>query len=214
MVLKIHSMHLVNTLRDVIEFWPGLSLVSAKLRPLQFAEPYTPLVIFEDQIENYKTNDPTTHCPSYIKQCNDHIDMLLTFLDQAVGDETWAEKALHSKSPSMAIYKNLWMLFKPRKLVYIHATDDEPARPMIFAHIRMYVISRNSGRKMLGRWDEGLKDVRGWYVETDGVCFRPIFASATIEPFDGERQISSLPVYPKEFHKDCQYEKYLEQRGK
>lgn len=62
--------------------------------------------------------------------------------------------------------------------------------------------------------EECYTEIRGWYVENDGVSFKPAKAIVRIERFDGRRQISSLPVYPKEFHENRQYEEYLKERGK
>ncbi|KAI0875095.1 hypothetical protein GGS24DRAFT_310015 [Hypoxylon argillaceum] len=56
--------------------------------------------------------------------------------------------------------------------------------------------------------------LRLYYVDFDGRRFSPVRGDASIEYFEGEKEITKLPVYPLRFHKDHPYFlSELQQRG-
>jgi hypothetical protein len=56
--------------------------------------------------------------------------------------------------------------------------------------------------------------VSGWGVGCTGKAMGAQRRDTSIEFFDGEREITSLMVYPKEFHSDPNLENQLQMRGK
>jgi hypothetical protein len=157
-------------------------------------EPYSVLVHHMDALKDYKSNHPVCHSSEFTEECNDHIDVLLDFLDKTVGDRLRLERARHQKSPPTATYENLWMLFKPGQDVYIKARVNMPAIPMTVGQV--------SGAT-----------IEGWGVVCHDREFRPQHRHATLQYFDGEKEIASLEVYPKEFHDKPGYEQELQKRG-
>ena len=193
--VKIYSLPLINTLRDVVQYWPNMSLLT---HPVCITEPYAVLVHHMDALEKYKNNHPACHSSEYTKLCNDHIDVLLDFLDQTWGDTLRLERQRYQKSPPMATFKNLWMLFKPGQDVYTKARDNRPAIAMIVGSVK---------------YKAEYTEVNGWGVVCDGRKIRPERRCSVIQDFDGEKEISSLEAYPKEFHNDPNYEQELQKRG-
>ncbi|KAI0118658.1 hypothetical protein GGR51DRAFT_497209 [Nemania sp. FL0031] len=56
--------------------------------------------------------------------------------------------------------------------------------------------------------------LRLYYIDFDGQRFSPVRGDASIEYFEGEKEITKLPVYPLRFHKDHPYFLgELQQRG-
>ncbi|KAI1120396.1 hypothetical protein F5Y10DRAFT_127284 [Nemania abortiva] len=56
--------------------------------------------------------------------------------------------------------------------------------------------------------------LRLYYIDFDGQRFSPVRGDASIEYFEGEKEITKLPVYPLRFHKDHPYFlSELQQRG-
>jgi hypothetical protein len=118
--LKIYSAPLINALQHVVQYWPGLSLLAY---PVTLAEPYAVLVHHMDALKNHKNNHLASHSSEFRAVCNDHIDVLLDFLDKRYGDVLRLEQARYRKSPPSATFENFWMLFKPGQDVYIKAKE-------------------------------------------------------------------------------------------
>lgn len=195
--LKIYSAPLINALQHVVQYWPGLSLLAY---PVTLTEPYAVLVHHMDALKNHKNNHPASHSSEFREVCNDHIDVLLDFLDKTYGDVLRLEQARYRKSPPSATFENLWMLFKPGQDVYIKARENKPAIPM-----------------RLGTFEGSLRgpyvELQGWGVSCNGTQITPQSRYCSFNAFDGEKEIFSLEAYPKEFHDESDYEQELQKRG-
>lgn len=189
--LKIYSLPLINVLRDVVQYWPGVSLWT---HPVRIEEPYAALVHHLDAIEKYKNNHPASHSPEYKDLCNEHIDVLLSFLEERWGETLRQERQRYQKSPPMATFENLWMLFKPGQDAYIKAREDKPAIPLTIGSITD-------------------ANIDGWGVICNGTRIARQRRQGSISRFDGEKEILSLEVYPKQFHNSAGYEQELQKRG-
>ena len=133
-VVKIHSTHLVNALRQVISYYPQLNLASV---PVTIREPFQPLVHYMKELEEYKSNHPKVHDDDFVSTTNSHIDILLGFLDQRLGQNLRLESERHQRLPPVATFEYLWLLFRPGDQVFARiAYDDEGYQPYVFAMIR------------------------------------------------------------------------------
>jgi hypothetical protein len=198
--LKIYSAPLINALQHVVQYWPGLSLLAY---PVTLTEPYAVLVHHMDALKNHKNNHPASHSSEFREVCNDHIDVLLDFLDKTYGDVLRLEQARYRKSPPSATFENLWMLFKPGQDVYIKARENKPAIPMRIGVFRVTFLG-----------PQGLQvELQGWGVSCNGIQIIPQSRSCSFNTFDGEKEIFSLEAYPKEFHDKPDYEQELQKRG-
>lgn len=127
-VLKIHSIHLINAVRQVIRYYPGLNLDGV---PVTIPEPFMPLVHYMKELEDYKTNHPQGHDEDFILTTNSHIDVLLGFLDQRLGRELRLERERHLRQPPVATSEFLWLLF------------DQGIRYLLCLRIRKMMIMRS-----------------------------------------------------------------------
>lgn len=194
--LKIYSAPLINALQEVVHYWPGTSLLR---NPVIFSKPYSLLGHHIDALKCYKNNHPACHSPEFTEACNDHIDVLLDFLDKEFGDELRLERARYQKTPPTATFENLWMLFKPGQDVYIKAQENQPATPLTVGSVDCL--------------SSEILRINGWGVNCNGREIRSQIRSALIKHFDGEKEIFSLEAYPKEFHDKPDYEQELQKRG-
>jgi hypothetical protein len=197
-VLKIYSTYLINALRDVVKYFPGLSL---RTEPVTIPEPYCALIHYMTELEAYKTAHPMTHTKQYIEVCNEHIDILLGFLDRTFGKSLRLERERHQRQPPVATFKYLWLLFKPGQDVYISDKGGADFRPMVVAD----VLDKSSS------W----YNLCGWYVKYQSGSVEPVQHAISIPIFDGEKEITSLPAFPRHFHpRNSALEIQLTERGK
>lgn len=77
--LHIHSPLLINALRAVVSYYPGNNMLG---EPLVFPEPFHLLAWWWKELEAYKDNHPSSHTDHYRDECNQHIDVLLEFLEE------------------------------------------------------------------------------------------------------------------------------------
>jgi hypothetical protein len=185
--IRILSSKLINALRSVVKYYPGQNLLGDKL---EFREPYQFLVHHREELKEYKTHHPPQHSESYRKECNEHIDHLLTFLDTAMGKELEDEEKRHDRD--FCTFEYLWLLLKPGEDFFINGTRDDR------------VISG-----VLERFEEGYQ---GGEAETcTGLYWNIVYSDQRlyrliryfyILPFEGERAINTLFIYPTKYHKD------------
>jgi hypothetical protein len=192
-VMKIHSIHLVNALREVITYYPVLNL---RVNTVVVREPYEPLVHYMKELEDYKTLHPEGHDERYTKITNEHIDVLLGFLDRTLGSRLRLESELHQRPTPVATFENLWMLFKPGQEIYVathHGKGFDPMAVASFKHGTVYC----------------------WNLKYKSGFVKPIKSETQILRFDGEKEITSLPAFPRNFHpEDAVLEARFIERGR
>jgi hypothetical protein len=191
---RIHSAKLINALRAVVDYYPGQDLLGDVV---EFNEPFCFLVHHWDKLEQYKSNHPPQHTAEYQKECNEHIDLLLNLLDKQIGKEVKKEKKRHSQG--VATFEYLWVLFKPgEKLFRQHSriTRSKLLSPCLLDRVEGGVVDRK----------EKPYRVVAWYIGYNGLRFERYDLAELIRPFDGEKEIMALPIYPQAYHKDSEEE--------
>jgi hypothetical protein len=192
-VMKIHSIHLVNALREVITYYPELNL---RTDIVIVSEPYVPLVHYMKELEDYKTIHPEGHDERYTTTTNEHIDVLLGFLDRTLGSRLRLERELHQRPTPLATFENLWMLFRPGQDVYLPINNGKSFDPMVVAE-----------------YSEG--DLACWNLKYESGSVRPMRSGTIIPWFDGEKEITALSAFPRKFHpEDADLESRFIERGK
>lgn len=118
--MKIRSLYIMNALRAVITYYPAINLRS---ETLTLRAPFEPLIQFWDELKAYKDKHPATHDEKYQRECNEHIDTVLTFAEQDLDRSVDREKALHNGPEPKATFENLWMLLRPGEIVFAKIDD-------------------------------------------------------------------------------------------
>jgi hypothetical protein len=185
-VLKIHSLHLINALRQVIRYYPGLNFSGL---PVTIPEPFMPLVHYMKELEDYKTNHPQGHDEDFTFITNSHIDVLLGFLDQRFGQELRLERDRHLQQPPVASYEFLWLLFRPGDEIFVRAPDKEEDDSAERHPYRLAAIQHTPGR-----WDFLI-----WRIDMLNCQLGPYEELQSVRSFEGEKEISLLRICPLGF---------------
>ena len=115
-------------------------------------------------------------------------------------------------------YDDLWILFKPGQDVYsdLGSIGDERANTSLSAGV---IIETETVQPTRSERREGKTDfvrVSMWGLESNGVRISRDEMSRSIEPYEGERQVTSLPVFPSRFRDSedgGETRRYMEERG-
>lgn len=195
--LIIHSEPIIKALREIVDYYPGQSLLGDTI---SIKEPFSILVHHRKELQEYR------------ESCDDaetyhHIGVLQKYLEDNLGDKILAEDQRYNKPTPVATFEMLWMLFKPGMDVYAQIDDQRGG----FVLQSCQPVSDNSkvGKPM------PLK-VLMWYLDYDGRILGRRQHEVTIVPFEGEREITSLKVFPACFldkDSDLSPRKKLEARG-
>ncbi|OTB00723.1 hypothetical protein M426DRAFT_26325 [Hypoxylon sp. CI-4A] len=113
--MTIGSIHLINTLRAVVGYYPTVRLVGDSI---SITAPYTVLVHHWPALASYKDNQPNTHDEEYALTTAKHIDVLLNFLEKTLGNQIREEENRHSRSIPSATFERLDLIYKPGDVVY------------------------------------------------------------------------------------------------
>ncbi|CAG8978561.1 hypothetical protein HYALB_00012435 [Hymenoscyphus albidus] len=195
--LIIHSELIIKALREIVDYYPGQSLLGDTIT---IKEPFSILVHHRKELQEYKEN------------CDDaetfhHISVLQKYLEDNLGDKILAEDQRYMKSTPVATFEMLWMLFKPGMDVYATIDDQKGG----------FVVQSCAPTSDTVKYGQvaSLK-VTMWYLDFDGRVVGRRRHEVTIAPYDGEREITSLKVFPSIFldsNPELSPRKKLEERG-
>ncbi|KAI1329343.1 P-loop containing nucleoside triphosphate hydrolase protein [Xylariaceae sp. FL0255] len=181
--MNIHSEKLINALRAVISYYPRVNLSGC---PISIPAPYRLLYLHRKELAHFRDNQPATHDAEYAATTARHIDVLLNFLAENMGQTLVEEEALHKLEYPATTYDNFWLLLKPGSIIYGKR----------FGLWTPYVISSIKAGSL--QTFEPYK-VNCWFLESNGAFVKRFMESFRIQPWTGEQQISSLPVIPEAF---------------
>ena len=195
--LVIHSEPIIKALRAIVDYYPGQSLLGDAIT---IKEPFCILVHFREELEEYK------------QSCGDaetyhHISVLQKYLEDNLGDKILAEDARYVKPAPVATFEMLWMLFKPGMDVY--AQLDEQRGGFVVHSCAPMTENLRFGQLA------PLKVIM-WYLDYDGRLVGRRRHEVVITPFEGEREITSLKVFPAKLldgTEDFSTRRRLEERG-
>ena len=179
-VLKIHSHHILNALREIVSHYPGWNLYPAN-GIMEISDPFEPLVHHIDALNDYKSNQPEHHNLEMITTTNDHIDTLLGLLDGLMDDEVKLERDRHRRIPAVCTYENVWMLFPPGSLVWIKQPNEDP---------KAAIVSSSKRGARLTSW--GIKFGSDMHLRVNQAFYE-------MERFEGEKEVSQLDICPKKW---------------
>ncbi|KAI5921080.1 P-loop containing nucleoside triphosphate hydrolase protein [Camillea tinctor] len=190
--MVINSPHLINALKAVVGYYPGISLLGDNVKIMA---PYQVLFHHRTALELYKNSQPETHDTEYEITTANHIDILLNFLEKNMGEEIREEERRHNNVTPAATFDKLWLLLKPGEVVY--AKYDQKWTP--------FVISAVSGGP-----ESNIDGIGPYIIHCWNITFSMGFSttklcrtmhSFTVNPFSGEEAITSLPMIPARFFK-------------
>lgn len=186
--LRIRSRKLLNALKAVVKYYPGQTLLGDTV---SFSEPFQLLVHHRAELEEYKSRNTEMHSEEYKKTCNEHIDVLLNFLKNHFGKSLQDEEERHRQTPPVCTFEYVWLLLKPGEPCFVN---------MDRSHYYSCNIKKLTGGIMQGR--PTTYEVSIWNVQCDGYELGRVSSRCAVLPFDGEKEIKSILIFPTRFHKD------------
>ncbi|KAJ4386437.1 hypothetical protein N0V93_009333 [Gnomoniopsis smithogilvyi] len=136
----------------------------------------------------------------------DQIQCYLDFVENRIIPVFNGFNELHPNTSHSVRYEDLWYLFRAGDLLYApeknaaHSQKQEIATAQTIWKIYDIILP---GDKIDDENDEDLVSdrfsVQCYYVDYDGVEFCPISKTFHLPEFDGERKVTSLPLYPLRF---------------
>lgn len=191
-LLTIHSHYLLNVLKSIVQYATGDDdYVNG-----DFFFPYTDLFRHRVEIEDYKTSHRTRtqHSDEYNGQCDKHIDILLQYLDSQPAIRYLDHKMLWSRPKPMTTFAGLWLLLKPCTDVYVQEHEK----------LNAFVIDKAAGGVVYpieptAAIKATAYSVRVWNLNFDGKVIYRKSRWILVPYFDGEREITSLPLFPVQY---------------
>lgn len=211
--LKINSPAIITALQSVIEYYPGYNFSEASNTIM---EPYAALIHHEEELKTYRDQFNPNTINSEHELCHrnvnahEHLGILQNVLFERSGTAVEAERQRHARG--VATFEMLWLLFRPGTDVYFDDDKD--------GNYNAYVIRSLSGGMFGGRPTSLKLDM--WNMEYDGNKIGRRLYQVHQPIYDGEKEITSLVVFPCQFWKERPKEgeenkplkMKLEERGK
>jgi hypothetical protein len=218
--IQINSAAVVNALRAVVEYCPGQNLIGDSIT---ISEPYCVLVYHEKELAAYRENfapgklqnfqDPGEDSePCLVEEDTyEHLGLVLEFLQLTLKDSLEKEKARHMRERPVTTYDMLWMLFRPGTDVYFDTQSCGMFDAYVVRSVDWELINGSPVRYTIGLWN----------LYYNAIYVGPRIFTAVVLPFDGEKEIAELDIFPCEFLREDKHKetpeasrKRLEERGK
>ncbi|KAJ6031075.1 ATPase AAA-type core [Penicillium herquei] len=169
----------------------------------QFAYPFTDIYHHREKLAQYREKVGEDHDEEYTATCKEHIDVLLEYIyDLSEIGLRDAELLFTSEIPKTT-FSALWLILKPGSDVYVPE----------FGTLNTYVIESVSGGFFSRNSRSNSYCVSVWNMNNyGGQYLTRSLQRIYIPAFEYEREITSLPVYPVQFHVDEDPENPLRQQ--
>ncbi|KAI4863989.1 hypothetical protein F4820DRAFT_470922 [Hypoxylon rubiginosum] len=197
--VHIHSPFLMNALRAVMKYSSEAPSGDENdtLKAGKFSYPYRDLFHHRQELSDYKkqtTGTRENHAQAYNAECDQHIDLLLHYLENEPTVQVKEVEARWAKKVPTTTFAGFWLLMKPGSDVYVREDGQ----------LNAYVVDAVSGgveHFYRGPWSTSIKsyDVRLWNLVYDGKVIKRRSKNIEVPVFDSERNITTLPLFPIRF---------------
>jgi hypothetical protein len=192
-ILKINSPFLLNIIRSVVSYASESPEDSMeRLTKGIFKHPFKDLCLNMEALEDYalpETPLRTRHSLKFNSKFDEHMELLRNYLKGKPGVPLEAMKSTWTRSKPTTSFATLWLLLKPGSDVYVREPDGS-LNAYIVDSVRGGIIM-SEGRKTISAYK-----VQVWHLVLGGSDIVPRTTRIDIAPFDNEREIMSLPVFP------------------
>ena len=204
--LHVRSTLLLNALRSIVKYssiMPAGGVTPTEdtesftdvftdgLFPFPFKDLYhhrEELLDFKTQTGGFKAN----HTSEYNVECNRHIDILIDYLENEPTIKLRSVKERWAQRVPTTTFAGFWLLMKPGADVYVQE----------YGQLNAYVVDSVYGGINYKFWSFSAESyrVRVWHLIYDGTVILRRSKIIQVHVFDGERDITSLPLFPTSFH--------------
>lgn len=192
-ILKINSPFLLNIIRSVVSYASESPEDSMKrLTKGIFEHPFKDLCLNMEALENYalpETPLRTRHSLKFNSKFDEHMELLRKYLKGKPGVPLEAMRSSWTRSKPTISFETLWLLLKPGSDVYVREPDGS---------LNAYIVDSVRGGIIMieGRKTISAYNVQVWHLVLGGSDIVPRTTRIDIAPFDNEREILSLPIFP------------------
>ncbi|KGO42033.1 ATPase, AAA-type, core [Penicillium expansum] len=203
-VLYIHSPILLNALNAIIDCQsrpdriPRVEYrvegIESDLGQGRLVYPFTDLHHYRERLLQYREEVGEVHDSEYTTTCQEHIDILVEYLNGLTTIGLENAELLWSNDVPKTTFTSLWLLLKPGTDVFVQEQGK----------LNAYVIESFSGGVQWGSPNARSRPyiVNVWNLNFDGQILSRSVKEVSISIFDGQREITSLPLFPIKFHVD------------
>ena len=182
--IEIYSPAVREALRSVCDYSPHLNF---DMRSLKLYWPYPTLVYYDSALEEYahKFGNPKCNkadCSGLYAQR--HIGVVRSFIQRTMGKALEEERKRHERG--YATFDMLWLLYKLGEDVMYDELEMDEYEPWVIREVQWQVV------------DGGIRSylVTCFHLAANTVEIGPSTSTHTIQPFSGERKITSLRAFP------------------
>ncbi|KAJ8127276.1 hypothetical protein O1611_g6359 [Lasiodiplodia mahajangana] len=181
----VHSKALSEMIRDAVEYYPGQNLAGTTL---VLREPYACLMHHMSDLEYlaYSEKDP-------IKL--EHIQVLLGFLRPRYQQQYVPAKERYLSTQPTVRFEDLWVAMKPGVPAYAEFNRGITGCVVGCVIGEVIRLPPKPSQDLPGRWSIDFWFLQVHWPSDEIGCTRH---TITITLFDGEKPITSLPIYPAE----------------
>lgn len=203
-VLIINSPLLLNALRSVVKYSSSPPSGDADcLANGAFDFPFLDLYHHKNDLLRYKnegSDSKSRHTEKDNKECDRHIDILLEWLYGQKHMDLASEESRWSKKTPTTTFNTFRLLMKSGVDVYVQHDG----------RLDAYVVERLSGGPQTSVVSSYTVTV--WKLSFNGTHLTRLSEEIIVPVWDGERDITSLPLFPTRFYKDEEGSQSLEKR--
>lgn len=194
--IKINSIAIISALNSVINYWPGLNLNTPSLI---IQEPFAVLYHHREALQQYANSKSSNLAQKVIERCereknvDEDLKLLFDFLDaRPEAKKIDMERERHNRSRPAATFEMLWMLFPPGTDVFHEPGEDGLYEGFVVKQISGGGLAMDSATPLT---------IKTWYLDYNGTYIGRRECEETIQPFAGEKEVSTLPVIPCNLYK-------------
>ncbi|KKY25645.1 putative atpase aaa+ type core [Diplodia seriata] len=194
--MVIHSPLLLDAIREVVEYYPSQNLTGDTIT---VHEPYCALVHYITELRNLSNSLALERTPADSDEAEktdadvkyEHLQTLLEFLDPHVEKTVLPARRRLKKDAATVTWDDMWYLLRPGSLSY--AMHDDTWLGVV---IREAEITTDSDNPDIHKWK-----VTAWLLDHTwySSSIRTAEVSVDVPYFEGEKTVTSLPIYPREY---------------
>ncbi|KAH8198581.1 hypothetical protein TruAng_007262 [Truncatella angustata] len=186
--IRIRSRRIIDVLKRIVTYYPGLRLTRDVVT---FKEPYC--VAFHHMADIKALSEGEGFASGAVsevdKETQHHLKVFREAVTRNYNQVVEEETRRHASVPASATFKLLWLIFKPGVTVYTMMDEGLQACVVKSVTFESHTVAKLSSPYSL----------QLWYLDFDGRRLGRRECSRFISPFDGERDITSLSVFPAHF---------------
>lgn len=194
--LSISSPLLLNALRSIVKYSsnPPAGDMTEVFMDGVFPFPFRDLFHHRQELLDFKdqtTGPRANHTPEYNSECDRHIDVLIGYLYSEPTVQLKSLEAKWAQKVPSTTFAGFWLLIKPGADVYVQENEQ----------LNAYVVDSLTGGVDYSHWSVKAVEYKIWVWNLiyDGKVIKRKSKTVEVPIFDGERDITSLPIFPTAF---------------